>query len=378
MHKSKEPIEIRRVESEKELMEFVMLPWKLYRDDPLWAPPLIKQQKHFLGPDNPFFQHAEAECYLASRGGETCGRISMSVDPDYNEFKNEKMGTFGFFETSNDFEVASRLIDTARDTLTRKGMEIMRGPFNFSIKHEWGMLVDGFDKRPMIRTCHNPPYYVKLVEEYGLSKAHDWHSYLVRVDHQDLDLSYVRKLTEKAARNGVVVRKVNLKDAQGEMERVREIINNAHSNDWGFSPLSDAESREMAASMKEFVIEDLAYFGEIDGKAIGFLMFIPDYNMVLKKMNGKMGPVQMLQFLWHKNRIKTGRFLLAGVFEEHHRTGVAAAMGIKLYESAVRRGIKVGELSRILETNTASRTIAEMAGGKIYKTHRIYEMSLSA
>jgi GNAT superfamily N-acetyltransferase len=192
-------------------------------------------------------------------------------------------------------------------------------------------------------------------------------------------MSYVRKLAKKAAENRVVARTVNVKkDLRGEMERVKEVYNNAWSKNWGFVPLTEDEIEDVANHMKDLVIEELTYIGEIDGKPIGFLMFLPDYNVVAKKMNGKMGPIQMLQFLWYKNRIKKGRLFMMGVHRDYQKTGVAAAMVVTAYDSVIRRGFKSAELSWILEDNTAVRTICEMFGAKIYKTHRIYEMPLSA
>lgn len=369
-----ERVEIERVESRRQLNEFIRFPWRVYRDDEHWVPPLIREQKRFLSTANPFFQHAEAEYYLARKGGKTCGRISASIDWNYIDFHEEKMGCFGFFEAFDDFEAASRLLDTARDRLTEKGMEVMRGPFNFTTNHECGLLVDGFDTAPVMLTTYNPPYYARLLEQYGLKKARDLYSF--HITDLEVDMSYIRKLADKAAQNHVVARTVNKKDVSGEMERVKQVYNNAWSKNWGFVPLTDAEIEDMAAHMKDLVVEDLAYIGELEGKPIGFLMFLPDYNVVAKKMNGKMGPLQMLQFLWYKNRITKGRLFMLGVHRDYQKTGVAAAMVVNAYDSAIRRGFKSAEFSWILEDNAPVLAISEFIGATRYKTHRIYEMPL--
>jgi GNAT superfamily N-acetyltransferase len=193
----------------------------------------------------------------------------------------------------------------------------------------------------------------------------------------EINLSYMDGMVERATKNRVVARPVNLKDVRGEMERVKEVYNNAWSKNWGFVPLTEAEIDDFAQHMKHLVIEDLAYIGEMDGKPIGFLLFLPDYNVVFKKTNGKMGPLQILQLLWHKNRIKKGRLFMMGVHKEYQRTGVAAAMMDIAFKSAISKGFKVADYSWILEDNTPVRSILEFAGAKIYKTHRIYEMDLS-
>jgi hypothetical protein len=376
MSAEKRAIEICRVQSKRELMDFIRFPWKVYRENKHWVPPLIREQKRFLGPANPFFQHAEAEYYLARRGGTTCGRISVSIDHRYVEYSGEKMGCFGFLEVLNDFEVASCLLDTAVDRLRQEGTEVMRGPFNFTSHHECGLLVDGFDKDPMVLMPYNLPYYAELLDKYGLKKTLDLHSYYN--DDIATGVSYIRRLAKKAEGNRVVARKIDLKDPKGEMERVKELYNNAfQKRGFCFVPLTDAEVEDIAAHLKNLIIDDLAYIGEIDGRPVGFMMFIPDYNVVFKKMNGKMGPFQMLKFLWYKNRIKRGRGFLGGVQLDHQGTGVLAAMAVKAYDSAIRRGFKGAEFSWVAEDNIASRTMFEMFGAKIHKTHRVYEMPLT-
>jgi GNAT superfamily N-acetyltransferase len=371
-------VEISRVDSSADLMDFIKFPWEIYRGDEHWVPPLIKEQKRFLGSENPFFEHAEAEYYLAKKRGKVCGRISLSIDRNYIEFHEEKMGSFGFFEAFDDFEVASCLLDTAREGLKAKGMDVMRGPFNFTTNHECGLLVDGFDIDPVMLSTYNPPYYAELIDKYGLVKARDLFSYLIIDPKGEINLSYMDGMTEKAAENKVVARKVNLRDINGEMERVKEVYNNAWSKNWGFVPLTEKEIDDFAGHMKHLVIEDLAYIGELDGKPIGFLLFLPDYNVVFKKMNGKMGPLQVLQLLWHKNRIKKGRLFMMGVHKKYQRTGVAAVMMDVAFKSAIDKGFQVADYSWILEDNMAVRSILEFVGAKIYRTHRIYEMDLHA
>lgn len=371
-------VEISRVDSSADLMRFIKFPWEIYRDDDHWVPPLIKEQKRFLTSANPFFEHAEAEYYLAKKNEKICGRISISIDQNYIDFHEEKMGAFGFFEAINDSDIASRLLDTARERLKEKDMDVMRGPFSFTTNHECGLLIDGFDTDPVMLSTYNPPYYGELIEQYGLKKAKDLFSYLIMDPDNEINLSYMDGMVERAAENRVVARTVNLKDVRGEMERVKEVYNNAWSKNWGFVPLTEAEIDDFAQHMKHLVIEDLAYIGELDGKPIGFLLFLPDYNVVFKKTNGKMGPLQILQLLWHKNRIKKGRLFMMGVHKEYQRTGVAAAMMDIAFKSAIRMGFKTADYSWILEDNMPVRSILELAGAKIYKTHRIYEMDLSA
>jgi GNAT superfamily N-acetyltransferase len=368
---------ISRVESKADLLEFIRFPWEIYRGNEHWVPPLIKEQQQFLSPANPFFEHAEADYFLAKRNGKVCGRISASIDQNYIDLHQEKMGCFGFFETFDDFGIASCLLDTARDTLADKGMEIMRGPFNFTTNHECGLLVDGFDTDPVMLSTYNPPYYSALVERYGMRKARDLYSYLIMDPDGEINMSFMQEMAEKAAENNVTARKVDLRNVEAEMGLIKEVYNNAWSKNWGFVPLTEAEIDDFAKHMRHLVIDDLAYIGELDGRPIGFLLFLPDYNVVFKKMNGKMGPLQVLQLLLQKNRIKKGRLFMMGVHRKYQRTGVAAVMMDVAFKSAIRKGFKIADYSWILEDNMPVRSILELAGAKIYKTHRIYEMDLS-
>ncbi|RJP18923.1 MAG: GNAT family N-acetyltransferase [Candidatus Abyssobacteria bacterium SURF_5] len=377
MNAKRKSIEIHPVESRKDLLDFIRFPWEVYRGDTHWVPPIIKEQEKFLRPENPYFKHAEAEYYLAKVDGKICGRISMSIDQNYINFHGEKMGTFGFFEALNDHEVAARLLDTVRDRLKEKGMEVMRGPFCFTTNHEsCGLLVDGFDLDPVVLTSYNPRYYVPLLEEYGLKKAKDLYSYLLK--YEDVDFSYVRQLADKAAENHVYARMINLREAGIEAQRVKKVYNNAWSKNWGFVPLTDEEFEDIYRHLLMVAVEDLIYIGMMDEKPIGYYMFIPDFNIIVKKFNGKVGPLNMLRFLRAKTRLKRGRLFMLGVDREYQKTGVAAAMVVNGYDAAIRRGYTEAEFSWILEDNIATRTMCEMFGGKIYKTHRIYEMSLSA
>ncbi len=369
-------LEVVRVESKRDLLEFVRFPWHVYRGEQHWVPPIIKEQMQFLSRANPFFEHAWAEYYLARRGRKTCGRISVSVDQNYIDFHNEKMGCFGFLEALDDYEVASRLLDVASDRLKEEEIDVMRGPFNFTTNHECGLLVDGFDSDPVMLTTYNPPYYAGFLERYGLRKARDLYSY--HITDLDVDTTYLRELAKKAEQNHVVARPVNLGDMRSEMRRVKEIYNNAWSKNWGFVPLTEAEIEDMAHHFKALVIDDLTFIGELDGKPIGFLMFLPDYNVFAKKVNGKMGPIQMIQFLWYKNRIKKGRLFMMGVHRDFRETGVAAAMVYNVHRNIIKHGFTSAEFSWILEDNMPVRAICEMIGGKIYKTHRIYELPLTS
>jgi GNAT superfamily N-acetyltransferase len=364
-------------------MEFIRFPWEVYRGDKNWVPPIVKQQKRFLSPANPFFDHGEAAYYLALRGGKICGRVAASIDHNYAAFHHEKMGCFGFFEVFNDSEVASRLLDAAHDWLTQKGMEVMRGPLNFTTREERGLLLQGFDVAPMMPSAYNPAYYVDLIESYGLKKVTDWYSYRIADVHK-LNMSFLSEIAERAADNGVTARSINRKQLRTEFERIREIVkgiyDNAWTSNWGFVPLTDAEAQEMGDHLRALAVDDLVFIGEVDGRPVGFLILMPDYNVVLKKMNGKMGPVQVARFLWYRNRAKKEhvQVFAGGVLPDYQRMGVAAVMGVKAFENGIRLGYKSAEFPLALEDNVGSVTIVEMLRAERFKTHRMYQMPLSS
>ena len=364
------------VRTARDMRDFVRFPWRVYAGDPHWVPPLLFERKRFFNPHhNPFFKHAEAAYFIARRNGEPCGTIAAAIDHNYVQFQKEDAGLFGFFEVLRDEEAAARLFETARDWVRQRGMRVLRGPFNFSTNQEVGLLIDSFDQDPVVLTTYNPPYYQELVEGYGFVKAKDLYAYWL--DAGSLPEG-IRQAAERVQqRASVRIRRIDLRNLRPEAMRVREIYNRAWSGNWGFVPVTEDEIVEIARGLKLIVDPDLTLFAEADGKIIGFSICIPDINRAIKPLNGRLLPFGWLKFLRAKRKLDFVRIFALGVLPEHHPVGVGALLYRQIWETGVRKGYVAGEMSWILEDNGPMNAALQMAGGRVYKTWRIYDLPLS-
>jgi GNAT superfamily N-acetyltransferase len=369
-------IAIQEVRTKKDLKAFLQFPWVIYRGDPYWVPPLLKEIAYHFSPQNPFLQHAEIVPFLAVRDGAPCGRIAAIIDQNYINFQDDHAGFFGFFESVNDKKVTRALLDRTKDFLRKKGLQKMLGPMSPSTNDECGLLVEGFDSSPCFMMPYNPPYYQELLEGCGLQKAKDLYADFMTdeagVPERVLRIS--NRITDRLP--GLTVRPINPRKLSEEVVKVKEVYNGAWKDNWGFVPLTDAEMALMAKKMKPLLVPDLALFAEIGDQTIGFALALPDYNLVLKRLNGRLGPLGMLKFLYYARKIDGVRVLLLGVKSEYRKRGVETLLYLELFRRGKMKGYYKGELSWILEDNHLMLKGLEALGGKRYKTYRIYQSPL--
>ncbi|MBI5198414.1 MAG: N-acetyltransferase [Nitrospirae bacterium] len=363
-----------RVEDGKDLKDFINLPFKLYENDPYWVPPLISDQKALFSRKNPFFEHAEVAFFIAKKNGIPAGRIAAIVNYKHIEFHNEKVGFFGFFETIHDNTVAKALFDKTKEWLKDKGMEIMRGPMNFSINEECGFLIEGFDTSPFLMMPYNPPYYPERVEGYGLKKAKDLFAYIINVP-ENME-PRVSRIADMARSHGAMVRKIDMKRFDDEIETFKHVYNSAWEKNWGFIPMTEKEIEWMAKRLKQLIVPELALIAEIEGKPAGFFLAIPDYNQVLKRLSGHLFPTGILKLLWYSRKITDIRVLIMGVLKEHRRKGIDALIYHEAWKAARNREYKRAEFSWVLEDNVLVHRVAKMLGARLYKKYRIYEIRI--
>jgi len=358
------------------LREFVHFPWRIYEDDPLWVPPLVKEQLAMFSPRYHFFEHGEMELFLARRGNETVGRVAAILDRSYVDFSRDEAVFFGFFESVDDSEVVQALIDTVRAWGMERGMKVIRGPFNPSTNDECGLLVEGFDMAPMLMMPYNPPYYMDLMKSCGLEKCKDLYSYIVETNMQTQRFEkFVTRLHQRMP--DLTVRSVRLNRLAEELQTIRDIYNDAWKDNWGFVPITESEMDFLASRLKPLVIDDLVLFAEIKGKAVAFIITFPDYNQVFRRLNGKIGLIGAVKFLYYSRRIKDLRTMLLGVRHGYQKRGIETLLYLETFKRGVRRGFERSELSWILEDNMLMRRPIEMFGGRIYKTYRLYEGPIS-
>lgn len=367
-------IRIDKVEDEKDLKDFINLPYKIYERDPCWVPPLISDQKAIFSRKNPFFEHADVAFFIAKRDNIPAGRIAAIVNHKHIEFHNEKAGFFGFFETIPDPTVAQALLKSAKEWLKVKRMEIMRGPMNFSTNEECGFLVEGFDISPFLMMPYNPPYYLELVEGYGLKKAKDLFAYMVDVPEEMP--SRIIRVADHARSQGITVRPLEMKRFDDEIEDFKRVYNSAWSRNWGFIPMTEKEIEWMAKRLKSLIVPDLALIAEVDGRPAGFFLALPDYNQVLKRLNGRLGLSGIINALWYSRKITDLRLLILGILKDYRKKGIDALFYLEAWEALKKKGFKRVEFSWVLEDNVLVQRAAEMIGAKLYKKYRIYEMNI--
>ncbi len=366
-------IEIAAVADKKALNDFVELPFTLCRNEPHWVPPLRIAVKELLDrKKHPFYSNAQAEFFLARRGGRVVGRIAAILDHAHNRFHEEDAGFFGFFECEDDPDAARALLDCARAWVTERGARLLRGPVNPSTNYECGMLVEGFDLDPMVMMTWNPPYYPKLMEQAGLVKAKDLLAYLSNAN--TIGTSKIDRVADKAlSTNGVRIRPINMKDFQADVGRVWEVYGAAWARNWGFIPMSREEFYQMGKEMKMILKPELVLIGEVGDKVVGFALALPDVNQALKRAGGSLFPTGLLKILYYQRLIKNVRVLALGVVEEYRASGLAAGFYATLVRNARKLGYGDCEMSWILEDNVLMNRSLEAMGAKRYKTYRIYE-----
>lgn len=374
-------VQIRPVRTRRQLKRFVKTPFRLHRDRPQWVPPLIFDRMQFLDRKrNPYFEHAEAELFLAEREGEPVGRISAQVDERWDEYQGGSDGMFGFFETVEDRDVAAGLLEAAEDWLRERGRTRLIGPMDFTTNDEVGILIEGYEIRPMILQNWHPPFYKELLEGLGYGKAMDllmWHLALGELKEGDQFAPEIHAAAEKALRDeGVAIRNIDKGNLAAEMRRFTEVYNEAWADNWGFVPATEAEVEFHAKLLKQVIDEDWAFIAEKEGETVGVALTLPDVNQVLAQMGGRLLPLGWVRFLRGKPKIDRVRVFALGVKNEFRHSGVAAGLYLKHLQAASPDGVPAGETGWILETNEPMNRAMEGMGGTVVKRYRMYEKAL--
>ena len=369
-------IQVTEVVTKKDTQDFLRLPWKIYKDNQYWVPPLLGEVKETLDTDkNPFWSHAKIKMYIARNNGEPVGRIAAVIDDHHIKFHEEKTGFFGFFECIDDQEVAAGLWDHAKKWLLDNGMELMRGPVNPSMNDENAFLLEGFDLPPTVMMPYTHEYYLKLAEDYGLCKAKDLYAF---IKHAECGMPpRIEKMINRVReRTGVITRPFNMKKFEEDAEILKALYNDAWEKNWGFVPMTEEEMNLAAKKLKQFADPELVRFAEVKGQAVGVTVTVPDINQVLKRLNGKLGIIEMLKFVYYKRYITGVRSLIGGVRKEFRESGIIAVLFYDTEKAAVRRGYKWCEMGWNLEDNDLINKFDTAIGGKIYKKYRIYEIDI--
>jgi GNAT superfamily N-acetyltransferase len=374
------------LDNKKEIEAFLHLPWSIYiqngKKDPNWVPPFLPDQRSLLNPkSNPFHEHAKVQLFLAyNEKNELVGRISASVDDNFNKFHNEKTGFYGWYESINDVEVAKALYQAAAEFLKAQGMNIMRGPASFTSNDDYfGFLLEGFDSPARIAMTYNPPYYIELAEKAGLAKAKDLYAWYLSTT-SDFAERVVKIADRTRKRENITIRPINMKTFEADVKTVMDLYNLIWEKNWGFVPMTAAEFAYQAKKLKDIVWADFIHIAEVDGKAVGFNLVVPDINQVLIKMNGELfswnDPFALFTFLLGVGKINDTREMAMGVHPDYRKKGLEAVLYLEALKTGKKRKILGGELSWTLEDNVGINSGIEAMGGKVIKKYRIYEKQL--
>jgi GNAT superfamily N-acetyltransferase len=369
-------MEIQAVESKKDFKEFILFPYRVYKNDPHWVPLLESEVKYIFSEKNPFWQHARKCLFLARQGKEVVGRIAGIVDWNYIEFQNSRTGFFGFFECLADYSVAAALLDRVKNWLKGQGMDYLLGPTNPSTNDEMGFLAEGFEMDPCLMMPYNPPYYLEFMERYQMQPAKELYAYSLELE--ECPRERIKKVALRARKKvkDLSVRRMNLKNFNEELERARQVYNNAWEKNWGFVPWTEEEFSSLAQRMKSLFLPETSVIAEVKGKPVGILIAVPDYNQVLKRMKGKMNLPGIIKFLWYRNKIDVLRLMVMGVAKEYRKRGIEIALYWEAFLGALEKGYKKCEISWVLEDNILTRRAAEMMGAQLYKKYRLYQQKI--
>jgi GNAT superfamily N-acetyltransferase len=374
-------LEVRPVQGRRELTQFIKLPFRLHRGTP-WVPPLVYERRQFLNrAKNPYFEHADAQYFLAWRDGQPVGRITAQVDRRWDEYQGGSDGQFGFIEAEDDPEVFQALLGAAEYWVRDRGRHRLLGPMDFTTNDECGLLIEGYERHPMILEPWHPPYYRDRLEALGYGKTMDllmWWLELGGLKQGDRFHDAIHAVAEKVeSEHGITVRNMRRRDLEAEIGRFMEVYNSAWEKNWGFVPLTEREVRHYAKHVKPFLDDNWAYIAEKDGETVGAALTLPDYNQALIHMRGRILPFGWAKFLWHRRRIDRVRVFALGVKPEWQHTGIAARFYQCHFDAAEVTPQKSGEMGWILETNKNMNSAMEAMGGKVVRRFRLYERDFS-
>ncbi len=365
--------------SPRDVSRFLNVSYEIYRGDPNWVAPLLMDLKLVFTKKNPLFTHAEMTLWVATRDGRDVGRIAAIIDRTHNEVQKDSAAFFGFFESINDPGVSRLLFQAATDWSRAKGMRRMLGPMNPTSNDECGLLVDGFDSPPVFMMTYNPRYYVDLVAAEGYRKAKDLLAY--DMGTKECPLDRLERIAAIARRRHpeVSYTPVRAKTLTRDLGKVKEVYNAAWEDNWGFVPMTDAEIDFMASRLKPLLLEGLLWVAETKDEPVGFLLGLPDFNVAIKPLRGRLLTPKLLGFIpyllgW--KRPKRLRAITLGVKAGYRNRGLEAVMLAESYRAAIKMGFTDIESSWILENNTMMCRIIETFGGRVYKTYRLYEKDI--
>jgi GNAT superfamily N-acetyltransferase len=376
-------LQVRQADDARSRKRFIELPFRLYRNDPNWVPPLRSAQAKTLAGKTAFFDHAEMALFLAERSGAAIGRIAAIHNKAHSARYQDGVGFFGFFECDAlDTEAAQALFGKAEGWLRARGLKTLRGPASPSMNDECGLLVDGFDRPPMAMMPYNPESYAGLLELLGLRKCKDLYAYLINGEEvrpgTEVGDRLVRLAGALRCRHPEVhLRSMNMRNYPHDILRFIGLFEEARRDNWGCVPLTENEILQTAAQMKRVIDPEIIILAEVSGRPAGALLAIPNVNRALAAVNGRLLPLGFLRFFRELRRVDEMRIFGVAVLKEYRHLGITAMLFLEEVLRGTARGYRLAEASWVLEDNQLSdKSIRNAFNPRRYKTFRIYEKPL--
>lgn len=369
-------IVVQPVQTKSDQRTFVDFPWTLYADDPNWVPPLRDNQRRLLGyKHHPFHEIAEVQTFLARRNGQVCGRVAAILNHAHNKTYNERRGFFGFFESINDQQVADALFAAVADWFAQRGIRAIRGPTNPSMNYECALLVEGFHSPPTFMMTYNFPYYRQLIEGCGFRKTHDMFAFAGKRDQlPELEQRLGPLIEQARQRSHATLRHLNRKRFMQDVEMFLDLYNRSMVTTWGFVPLSKNELRQLAGELRHLLIPELAIAAEADGRPVGVILGLADYNPCIKKIDGRLLPFGFLRLLWYKRQVRRIRVISINVLPEYQRWGLGLVLMAALVPKGLEMGLQEAEFSWVSEENDLAVMGLKKGGAVLDKRYRMYDL----
>lgn len=372
-----ETLSILEVQNKKLNQAFLQLPWDLLKNESHWVPQLKITLKDILNPKHPFYSTTQMKKWVVVKDGKIVGRIAAMINKAHNDFHEEKCGFFGFFDCIDDKQVAKKLLTTAEAYLRNLGMLLIRGPVNPSTNYECGLLVDGYNDPPQLMMPFNPPYYQNLLEEAGHTKAMDLLAFKLSTRAQIPER--IVKISQKIAdSHNITWRTMKKSRWKEEMSLMQEIYNEAWERNWGHVPMTPEEFSHLATNLKSICVEELTLIVEVKGRPAGFIVALPDYNQIFKRIpSGNLFPLGIFKLLTGSRKITRARIITLGIRREYRPLGLSTFLYTQLQQQFLKlKQYQEAEMSWVLETNLHMIKPLILMGAEKYKTYRLYEKNL--
>ncbi len=370
-------MKIYSVQSRRDMRDFINFPYKLYARDEVWVPPLRSEQRKLFHPKtNPFMEHCEWQLFLLKNNGKVIGRIAAFIDTLGAEFWQERIGLFGYYECIPDKTASTLLFEAAKEWLEKAKCTSMRGPWSL-VSQEFGMVVEGFKPSPVIMAPYNPPYYREYMEDFGLKKAKDLICWDISIADGYRLPGRIKDLTDSVVeRYGISIRQLDMKNYDEEIQNIIQLSNESLTQNWGYSPVTDAEVNVMANDMKRIIQPKGVLFAEDrNGRQVGFAIVLPDVNSLLKGLNGRLFPFGFIKVLRGIPRLRKYRMFALGVIPEYQKKAVDSLIYRALNEMLYAEDMQM-EINYVLEDNWPMINAIKKLEAREIRRYRVYEMEL--